>query len=413
MLELTLALFGVALSAFFSGSELAFITANPLQVEVWAKQNRRGARQALRLMEDPDGFLISVLVGTTLSNIFATSFATIYLLRAGWHPVVALAVISATILLFGEVLPKTISGERPNHFFRVVAPLHRPWQILFAPVSVPLRKVTNYFHHWDASATDRRDETTLEREDLKLLFAAQKDPKVLPEREKQLISQVLDLREIPVSKAMTPRTEMATVAETDVLSNVIHTFIDSGNSKLPVYRDKHDDIIGVVYLYDMFKHPKDLASIIQPVTMVPASNTIMDVFKQLQRTHRSIAIVLDEYGGTAGLVTLEDLFEELFGEFEDEFDAPESESKRLPDGSVMTSGKTKVDDLNGQFQLQIPEGDYESIAGYLTATLGRIPFKGEQIYLPFGLVIIKKSSLRRIDQVQIYPGPDGGSLGRG
>ncbi len=413
MLELTLALVGVALSAFFSGSELAFITANPLQVEVWSKQNRRGASRALRLMGDPDGFLISVLVGTTLSNIFATSFATTYLIRAGWHPVVVLAVISASILLFGEVLPKTISGERPNHFFRLVAPLHRPWQILFAPVSAPLRKVTSYFYPKGASVTDRPDETTLEREDLKLLFAAQRDPKVLPEREKQLISQVLDLRDIPVSKAMTPRTEMATVAESEVLSNVIHTFIESGNSKLPVYRDKHDDIIGVVYLYDMFKHPKDLASIIQPVTMVPASNTTMDVFKQLQRTHRSIAIVLDEYGGTAGLVTLEDLFEELFGEFEDEFDARVSESTRLPDGSLLTNGMAKVEDLNEQFQLQIPEGDYESIAGYLTTTLGRIPYKGERIYLPFGLVVIKKSSLRRIEQVQIHPGLDGGSHRRG
>ena len=422
MLELTLALIGLALSAFFSGSELAFISANPLQMEVWSKQERRGAARAIQLMGNPDSFLVSVLVGTTLSNVVATSFATTFLVRHGWPPVVVLVVITSTILLFGEVLPKTLSGERPNHFLRIVAPLQRLWQLLLAPVAVPLRKVSGHFGPGDRAGPGpgpgrnrpRRSasseplgeprETTLEREDLKLLFAGQKDTRVLPESEKELIKQVFDLGETPVSKAMTPRTDICAVSETDELSKVVHTFIESGYSKLPVYRDNLDNIIGVVYLYDIFKVPSDLASIIRPATMVPDSNTTMNVLKQLQRARHPIAIVLDEYGGTAGLATPEDLFEELFGDFEDEFDTQVSETAQLPDGSVLADGRTKVEELNQRFQLNIPEGEYETVAGYLTAALDRIPHKGERIYLPFGQVVIRKSTPRRIEQVQIRPG---------
>ncbi len=431
MLELPLAFVGLALSAFFSGSELAFISANPLQMEVWSKQERRGATRAIRLMGDPGSFLVSVLVGTTLSNVVATSFATVFLVRLGWHPVVVLVVITFTILLFGEVLPKTLSGERPNHFLRIVAPLQRLWILLLAPVAVPLRKVSGHFgpgesaapgvgprrtRSWRSASSEplgEPREATLEREDLKLLFASHKDQRVLLESEKELITQVFGLGETPVSKAMTPRTDICAVSEADELSKVKHTFIESGYSKLPVYRDKLDNIIGVVYLYDIFKAPGDLASIIHPVTVVPDTNTTMDVLKQLQQARHPIAIVLDEYGGTAGLVTPEDLFEELFGDFEDEFDSQVSEAAQLPDGSVLVDGKAKVEELNRQFRLNIPEGGYETIAGYLTATLDRIPYKGERIYLPFGQVVIRKSTPRRIEQVQIYPIAGSKSTGGG
>ncbi|UCH11208.1 MAG: HlyC/CorC family transporter [Fidelibacterota bacterium] len=411
MLELSLSLLGLAFSAFFSATELAFISANPLQIEVWSRQNRRGSGHALQLFRKPEDVLVSVLVGTTLANVIATSFATTYLLRHGLQPVLALVLITTTILLFGEILPKTLSGERPNHFLRIMAPPQRLWQILLAPIAMPLRILSDHYapaHRTDHGSTR---ETTLEREDLKLLFAGQKNPRVLPQSEKELISQVFDLRETPVSKAMTPRTAIKAVSEADELESVIHTLIESGYSKLPVYRENLDQIVGVVYLYDLFKDPTDLASIIHPITLVPDSNTTMDVLRQLQRAHHAIAIVLDEYGGTAGLVTPEDLFEELFGEFEDEFDTDISASARLPDGSIITDGRMKVEDLNREYQLNIPEGDYETIAGYLTAALDRIPHKGERIYLPFGQIVIKKSTPRQIEQVQIHP-PAGPGLTR-
>lgn len=136
--------------------------------------------------------------------------------------------------------------------------------------------------------------------------------------------------------------------------------------------------------------------------MVPDSNTTMNVLKQLQRAHGSISIVLDEYGGTAGLVTPEDLFEEVFGEFEDEFDTQITDAIQTADGSILVDSRTKIEDLNNRFGFTIPTGEYETIAGYLTTILDRIPHTGERIYLPMGLVVIKKSSPRRIEQIQIY-----------
>jgi CBS domain containing-hemolysin-like protein len=412
MFELYLALLGLAFSAFFSAAELAFISANPLQIEVWSRQKRRGSGHAIHLIRKPEGFLISVLVGTTLSNVIATSFATTYLIRQGLQPLLVLAIITTTILLFGEILPKTLSGERPNHFLRIMAPLQRLWQILLAPVAIPLRLLSDYYSPSGQTSSGHARETTLEREDLKLLFASQKNPRILPDSEKELITQVFDLRETPVSKAMTPRTDIKAVAETDELESVIHNLIESGYSKLPVYRESLDNIVGVIYLYDLFKDPVDLASIIHPITLVPDSNTTMDVLRQLQRAHHAIAVVLDEYGGTAGLVTPEDLFEELFGEFEDEFDTDISETVRLPDASIITDGRMKVEDLNKEYQLNIPEGDYETIAGYLTATLDRIPHKGERIYLPIGQIVVKKSTPRQIEQIQIHPLSGPGSARR-
>ena len=403
MLELSLALVGLGLSAFFSGSELAFLTANPLQMEVWAKKRRRGAQRANELLSNPSKFMVSVLVGTTLSNVLATSFATIYVMRFGWHPLLVLSSITATILLFGEVLPKTIAGERPNQLLRLLAPLHRLWQLLFAPLASPLRKISDRGASNAQAASGSTSQSNLERNDLKLLFTRQGDSQVLQKSEQELITQVFDLGETSVSHAMTPRTEVRAVPESSSMETVVNAFIESGYSKLPVYRDSLDQVIGVVYLYDLFKDPPDLASIVHPMTMVPDSNTTMDVLKLLQRTHRPIAIVLDEYGGTAGLVTPEDLFEELFGEFEDEFDAQISAARRRPDGSVLADGRSKVRDLNAQFQLNIPEGDYETIAGYLTTVLDRIPHRGERTNLPFGRVTITRSSPSQIEQVAIHP----------
>ena len=350
MIDLIMAFLGLVFSAFFAGSELAFISANQLQMEVWSKQTRRGAAKAMKLLGNPNSFMVSVLAGTTLSNIVATSFATTYLVRHGWHPVLVLVFITVIILIFGEILPKTLSGERPNHFLRIVAPFQRPWQLLLAPITVPLHKIQSHFVPGNLGGPDSHRERTLEREDLKLLFAGQKDTRVLQESEKELIRQVFDLRETPVSRTMTPRTDIYAVSETDELDKVVHTFIESGHSKLPVYRDNLDSIIGVVYLYDLFKAPDDLSSITHPVIMTPDSNTTMDVLRQLQRARHPIAIVLDEYGGTAGLVTPEDLFEELFGDFEDEFDTQVSEPTRLPDGSILADGREEIEELNRQLK---------------------------------------------------------------
>ncbi len=408
MFDLTLALIGLSFSAFFSASELAFISANPLQMEVWLKQERRGAKAASLLLGRPHGWLLTVLVGTTVANVFTASFATAYLLRAGWAPWASIAAITALILLFGEVLPKTIAGERPNQVLRITAPFNRFFGLLLSPLARLLGRFSGL-----SQDDDPKTAGALERDDLKVLFSRQSAAQVLQQDGQELISQVFEFGETPISKAMTPRTRIAAAPDSADLQTVAHTFIESGYSKLPIYHDNLDNIVGVVYLYDLFKEPQDLASIIKPVTRVPDSNNTIAVLRQLQQDQHSIAVVLDEFGGTAGLATMEDIFEELFGEFEDEFDDPGAAVTRAADGSLLALGRTDVEELASAGQLQVPPGDYETLAGYLMSELGRIPNAGERLTLPIGTVEIKKATPSQVLQVQIWPRKDAPKPGQG
>ena len=212
-----------------------------------------------------------------------------------------------------------------------------------------------------------------------------------------------DFRESNVCKAMTPRTDISAVSKTDSLEKILHTFIDSGHSKLPIYENDLDNIIGVVYLYDLFHAPENINDVIKPVLHVPYTKPGMNLMAEFQSSHQALAIVLDEHGGTAGLITAEDLFEELFGEFEDEFDEDLEKGEKLDDGSIVVNARMAWEEFNRQFGNLIPEGEYETIGGYIISELGRIPNKGEHLFMLIGQIVVINSSARQIHQVHIYP----------
>jgi CBS domain containing-hemolysin-like protein len=218
-----------------------------------------------------------------------------------------------------------------------------------------------------------------------------------------MISNVFDFRESNVYEAMTPRTEISAVSNKDSLEKVLHTFIDSGHSKLPVYENDLDNIIGVVYLYDLFHTPENIHDVIKPVLHVPYTKPIMDLMAEFQSARHALAIVLDEHGGSAGLITAEDLFEELLGDFEDEFDDDLEKGEKLEDGSIVVNARMDWEEFNRQFGNLIPKGEYETIGGYIIAELGRIPNKGEHLFMSIGQIVVINASARQIHQVHIYP----------
>ncbi len=218
-----------------------------------------------------------------------------------------------------------------------------------------------------------------------------------------MISNVFECRESNVYAAMTPRTEISAVSNKDSLEKVLHTFIDSGHSKLPVYENDLDNIIGVVYLYDLFHTPENINDVIKPVLHVPYTKPVMDLMIEFQSAHHALAIVLDEHGGSAGLITAEDLFEELLGDFEDEFDEDLEKGEKLEDGSIVVNARMDWEEFNRQFGNLIPKGEYETIGGYIIAELGRIPNKGEHLFMSIGQMVIINASARQIHQVHIYP----------
>ena len=402
MLELNLALLGLILSIVYSSSEIALLSANSLQLDVWEKQKKRLSRWASSIVDHKREYLSVILIGTNLSNILTTSFATVYLLQMDIIPhkliVIPIAII---ILLIGEILPKTIMRDYANTGIMILAPFLKISYFVFLPIVMILRKTGGIII--TENLNTKTEEMHEKRDDIQHAYEQVDDPEAIEKEQKEMISNVFDFRESNVYEAMTPRTEISAVSNKDSLEKVLHTFIDSGHSKLPVYENDLDNIIGVVYLYDLFHTPESINDVIKPVLHVPYTKPVMDLMVEFQSAHHALAIVLDEHGGSAGLITAEDLFEELFGDFEDEFDEDLEKGEKLEDGSIVVNARMDWEEFNRQFGNLIPKGEYETIGGYIIAELGRIPNKGEHLFMSIGQIVVINASARQIHQVHIYP----------
>ena len=402
MLDLNLALLGLILSIIYSSAEIALLSANALQLDVWEKQEKYLARLASSILDRKPEYLSVILIGTNLSNILATSFATVYLLRSNLLPhqliIIPIAII---ILLFGEILPKSIMQRYANLGLIILSPILKSSYFLFFPIIFLLRQT-----RW-MNVTERFSKTAEEleekRDDIQHAYEQVDDPEAMEDDQKEMISNVFDFRESKVNEVMTPRTDISAISSTESLEKVLHTFIDSGHSKLPVFEKDLDNIIGVVYLYDLFHSPENIQEVIKPVLFIPYTKPVIDLLGEFQSAHHAMAVVLDEHGGSAGIITAEDVFEELFGDFEDEFDVDTKKSEQQADGSIVVDARMDWEDFNDEYGNMIPKGDYETVGGYIISQLGRIPNKGEHLFIPIGQTVVIKASARQIHQVQIYP----------
>ena len=402
MLDLNLALLGLILSIIYSSAEIALLSANALQLDVWEKQEKYLARLASSILDRKPEYLSVILIGTNLSNILATSFATVYLLRSNLLPHQLIIIpIAIVILLFGEILPKSIMQRYANLGLIILSPILKLSYFLFFPIIFLLRQTG-----W-MNVTERFSKTAEEleekRDDIQHAYEQVDDPEAMEDDQKEMISNVFDFRESKVSEVMTPRTDISAISSTESLEKVLHTFIDSGHSKLPVFEKDLDNIIGVVYLYDLFHSPENIQEVIKPVLFIPYTKPVIDLLSEFQSAHHAMAVVLDEHGGSAGLITAEDVFEELFGDFEDEFDVDTKKSEKQADGSIVVDARMDWEDFNDEYGNMIPKGDYETVGGYIISQLGRIPNKGEHLFIPIGQTVVIKASARQIHQVQIYP----------
>ncbi len=219
-----------------------------------------------------------------------------------------------------------------------------------------------------------------DKEDIKGLVKESEIAGIVDKKDSELINKVIELGDQRVYEAMTPRTEMIGVEITGEINEVFSIFIDSGFSKLPVYKDNLDNIKGVILAKDLFKAPQTIKDILREVSFIPETKKSFDVLNDFLEKRNSIAIVVDEHGGTAGIVTIEDILEELFGEIEDEFDIQDDVCRRTSKDTYIISGKVEVDHINEKYNLNIEEGNYETLSGFITTQLGRIPNQGESVY---------------------------------
>ena len=398
---LFLAITGIILSIFFSSSEIALISANKLQIDVWVKQKLRLSRIANLIIDNKEFYLFCILVGNNIANMLTTSFLTIYIVNSNILPEESIfIIISILILLFAEIIPKSIIRQFSNATLLLISPILYTIGMILAPVYKGAKFFINI--NSDDSIFKSKDHDYI-RDDIQHVYEHVDKSIEIEDEQKEMLSNVFTLGENTAYEVMTPRTKLSMVSKDSSLEEILHTFIDSGHSKLPVYEENIDSIIGVIYLYDLFKYPDSINEIIKPVNKIPFTKNISDIMSSFQSSNSNISIVVDEHGGTSGLITAEDIFEELFGEFEDEFDHDKVKSKINDDGSISTNAKIECDEFNKLFDNLIPHGNYETLAGYIISEIERIPNQGENLFLAIGKIEIKKSSSRKIEEIIIYP----------
>ncbi len=402
--DLLILLILLVLSAFFSSSEIAFIVANKIKVEIRARKNNLYAINARYFLNHPDKFFSTILISDNAVNIAFASLSSIFLQSMfGLHEYEILIISSSLILLFGELIPKYIGRELADSF------------VLFS--SVPLRLITIVLYPFVKSTsaiskvlsrTNQKEEKEVlqvfDKEDIQHLIEESSVAGKMDEEQSDIINKVIDIREQRVYEAMTPRTDIVGVEVNSMFEEVLNKFIESGYSKLVVYEDNLDNIKGIVFNKDIFKPQQELQQLIREVVFVPETKKSLEMLNEFLDKQFSFAIVVDEFGGTAGILTIEDLIEELFGEIRDEFDdVNEKVAKKIDNNAYLLNGKVEIDYLNEELDLKIQEGDYATIAGFVTCKLGRIPMKGESFKIDNFSIQILKSDKTKIDLLKLIP----------
>jgi len=415
----------VLLAACFAASEGALLALSRLRL----LQHQQGddAKNLERLVTHRNDYLTTILVGNTIILLAADSLATWAAIQYGiWKPVlVATAIMTAVMLVFAEVLPKMIVVQDPTHWARRMGPFLNVMARLLRPITWTLVGLTNFLIRLFGGDPNAPGPYVTE-EDIKALVSVGETHGALEEEEKEMIHSIFEFGDTVVREVMTPRTDMICADVEDPVSRGVELVIREGYSKLPVYEENIDHIVGVVHDRELLlavsrdEEHTLLRSIMRPVKAIPENKPVDELMREMQAEKVSVAIVVDEYGGTAGLVTMEDLLEEIVGEIMDEYDAEQQdlppEIKEAANGDVIVDARMNIDDVNEKLGLNLPTEDFESIGGYTFGLFGRVPMPGEHLSIDGGLtLVVEKTSGRRLLSVRIKkPSVDaaGGQHGR-
>lgn len=397
-------------SAFFSGMEIAFISSNRMSLELERKKNTWISKLMLYLSDRPQKFIATMLVGNNIAlvvyGIFMGDLIMRYLpsLNSDVLSLLIQTIISTLIILVtAEFLPKVIFSIYSNQLFKFFS--FPAWIIfqLFSLFTTFIIWISNIFLQLVGKEEVSEDELFF-KEELKYFLSEQlvdADEEEI-DTEVQIFHNALEFAEIKVRECMIPRKEMVGVNINESIDYARDKFVETGFSKLIVYQENMDQVIGYIHAFDLFKKPKNIRSTLLPVDFVNETSLAHDVMNNLIKNRKSVAIVLDEYGGTAGLITVEDVVEELFGEIEDEHDTVQLVQEQINDSEFLFSARLEVDYLNETFNLHLPESDaYETLGGLAVKLNEDIPEVGDEIEVEDYLLHIEKVSATRIEEIRI------------
>ena len=392
---------------FFSAAEMAFIAANRLRLRHMAEEGSKIAARYLEAFSRPERILSTAMMGVTISHIVASSITTVVLLPkfGGWAWLVATAVITPLMLVFGEIIPKAFAREwATSLILRLFRPLRWASALLVPFVFTANLIVSSVLRLFGGPRADTRH--FVSREELKALLAMEPGEAEVTTQEAEMIDKIFDLGDTTVREIMVPLVEVAMLPETATTDDAIALVQRRGFSRIPIYRQRETNIVGVVGAMDILARGGEVArltDLMRPPVYVPETKRIDDLLREMQRARNHMAVVVDEYGGSTGVVTLEDILEEIVGEIHDEHDRAPASVERLPDGSFLVAARTNLEELNEALDWTLPKRDYETVAGLVLATLHRIPRRGEEFQVDGYTITVLEADERHVTAVKITP----------
>ena len=415
----------IGLNAFFAASEIAFISLNDNKIEKQAKEGNKKAKQIHKMLENPSKFLSTIQIGITLAGFLSSAFASDTfadmlapalnsLIPIGIGVWKSISIILITIILsfftivFGELVPKRLAMKNYEKIAFGSIGIIKTISVITSPFVKLLTACTNAISK--LFGVSESDEEIVTEEEIKMMVDQGEENGTIDEEEKELINNVFDFNDITVSEIMTHRTDMFAVDINMSPEELVEEIIkdDCKHSRIPVYDETIDEIKGVLYVKDIIKNINKktfkIKSLMKEAYFVSQNKLINELFKELQKNKKHLAIIVDEYGGTAGLITMEDILEEIVGDIFDEFDEIEEEYEKIDDNTYILSGSMPIYDVNKLLASDIPEGDYDTLSGYLQEELGRIPTEEENPIIETEKLIFKIEEYedKRILKVKVY-----------
>jgi CBS domain containing-hemolysin-like protein len=397
----------LGLSAFFSSSEIALISLTRAKVRMLLNDGRKGSESLVTLKETPNRFLISILVGNNIVNVAAASIATAIAISIFGDVGIGIAIVVVVLLMliFGEIGPKVYASKHNEQLaLSFATPVLYLTRIL-NPLIWGIEKITGTF-----GAPSALGEPGVTEEEIKEWIEVGKEEGTIEQEEREMLYSVLEFGDTNAREIMTPRVDVALIEDTRTLNEAMQVFNETGFSRLPVYHDSVDNIIGILNIKDVFsaafsmKKGIPIRELMYDPYFVPETKKIDDLLKELQLRKVQIAIVLDEYGSFIGILTVEDILEELVGDILDEFDREEPEIQKTGEGIFLVDAKLWVEDLNDELDISLPVHEsYETIGGLLIERLGHIPHPGETVHIAESHVtlVVMQMLSRRIVKVKL------------
>lgn len=388
----------ILLNAYFAATEIAFISLNDAKIEKQAKDGNKKAKQIQKMLKNPSKFLATIQIGITLAGFLSSAFASdafagmLAPVLNEWMPFISIAtwqnisiviitiILSFFTLVFGELVPKRLAMKYYEKISFATIGVIKGISVVTAPFVKLLTWSTNLVSK--IFGVGEQEEEIVTEEEIKMMVNQGEEKGSIEENEKELINNVFEFNDIIASEIMTYRTDIYAIEMNENIYGILDEIDEYKYSRIPVYEETIDDIKGILFLKDILKLVSTrkefkIADIMREAYFVPESKPIDEIFEELQANKMQMAIVVDEYGGTAGLLTMEDILEELVGNIFDEYDDVEVEYKRLDDNTYLIDGSVSLYEMKKILDIELPEGDYETLSGYLIEKLGRLPEEDE------------------------------------